>query len=58
MSYDFALGLSQLVASFVFLSVLVGVATYVFWPSNASRFEKAAHVALDDAEAITQRAVQ
>lgn len=47
MTYEYALGLSQLVASGIFLCVLAGVAIYVFRPSNKAWFECAARLPLE-----------
>ena len=47
MSYEYIQGVSQIVASGLFLSVLAGVVIYVFRPANKSRFERAAHLPLD-----------
>ncbi len=47
MTYEQALGISQLVASGLFLCVLAGVAFYAFRPANKASFEHAARLPLD-----------
>ncbi len=55
MTYEFVQGVSQIVASGIFLCVLAGVAVYVFRPSNASRFERAARLPLDSSAPQPER---
>lgn len=47
MTYEYAQGLSQLIASGLFLCVLIGVAVYVFRPANKASFERAARLPLE-----------
>jgi cbb3-type cytochrome oxidase subunit 3 len=55
MTYEFVQGVSQLVASGLFLGVLAAVAVYVFRPSNTSRFERAASLPLDNSTPRQER---
>jgi cbb3-type cytochrome oxidase subunit 3 len=47
MTYEYAQGLSHLVASGLFVCVLIGVVFYAFKPSNKDAFERAARLPLD-----------
>lgn len=55
MTYEFVQGVSQVVASGLFLGVLAVVAVYVFRPSNKSRFERAASLPLDSSTPQPER---
>ncbi len=48
MTYEYAQALSQLVASVLFVGVLLCVAYYAFRPSNKAAFERAARLPLDN----------
>jgi cbb3-type cytochrome oxidase subunit 3 len=55
MTYEYLQAMSEIVASALFLSVLAGVAVYVFRPSNTSRFERAARLPLDNSVSHHQK---
>jgi cbb3-type cytochrome oxidase subunit 3 len=47
MTYEYAQSLSHLVASVLFVCVLLGVVIYAFKPSNKEAFERASRLPLD-----------
>jgi cytochrome c oxidase cbb3-type subunit IV len=46
--HDFLVGFSKSFGLFYLIALSVGVLVYVYWPSNKSRFDHAAHSILRD----------
>ena len=55
MTYDEAQVISQIVSMAIFIALLCGAFFYAFRRSNASKFERAAKVALDNDDQIGRR---
>jgi cytochrome c oxidase cbb3-type subunit 4 len=55
MTYDEAQVISQIVSMAIFIALLCGAFFYAFRKSNASKFERAAKVALDNDDQIGRR---
>jgi len=48
MTYDEVVSLSQTAGLIFFLILFLGVIAYVFWPRNKAKFDRAAHLPLDE----------
>lgn len=45
--HDFFVGLSKSFGLFWMMAIFFGAVIYAYWPSNKSKFDKAAHSILD-----------
>ena len=48
LTYETVTQVSQIAALILFIGLFVCVLGYVFWPANRSRFERAAHLPLQN----------
>ncbi len=50
MNYESIAPLASIIGLVIFMSLFAGVLVYAFWPSNRSKFHKAAAMPLDDSD--------
>ncbi|MHA1164331.1 MAG: cbb3-type cytochrome c oxidase subunit 3 [Alphaproteobacteria bacterium] len=55
MDYESMVVLSQLVALFFFMVMFVVVVTYVCWPGNREKFDRAAQLPFEQKSAVQKR---